>query len=568
MKRGGIIVAIAAAAAVGCGTSASYRAGTTGPVPARDGGAPEAGKEAGEGAGDADAGSDGGPATLSTLSLVAGEPGGLGNIDATGAAARFTQPWYAGDDAHGHLFLSDGASIRRFDEATGAVVTIAGTAFSAGNPGGFVDGVGPAAKFDAPSGVACDPGGTVYVADSGNSALRAVDANTGAVTTILRVSDVVAAGGPDHFTPVGIAYDGQSSLYVADFGYVASGGRPAGETGGAIYRATVAGGVTLLAGSPDTAPGFADGTGSAARFGHVRGVAFDGASTLYVADGCSIRKVDVGSGAVTTLAPTACLQLLYGLAYDGVGTLYAADGASVIRTVSTTTGAASTVAGKAGTYGAVDGVGPSAAFAAPTGVAFGADGVLRIADTGNFMLRGLTPSSSSVTSLAGAPSTMESADGVGTKARFEAPQGVASDGAGHVYVVDWSDDTVRRVDVATQAVTTLAGTPGTSGNADGTGAAARFYQPTWVAYDGAGRLYVSDSGNFAVRAIDVASGVVSTVASGGFVPEGLAVDKNGTLYVVDSAYSSIRRVDLTAGTTTVVAGSGGHGCGSTDGAGT
>ncbi|HEY1695426.1 MAG TPA: hypothetical protein VGG39_24825 [Polyangiaceae bacterium] len=567
MKRSVIIVAVvalAAGAAAGCGMSPPEGTSTPGPAPSHDGGAPEAGGEGGE----VDGPGEGGPPSLANLSLVAGEPGGLGNIDATGAAARFTQPWYLGDDAHGHLFLSDGAAIRRFDEASGAVVTIAGTAFSTGNPGGFVDGVGPAAKFDSPSGVACDLGGTVYVADSGNSALRAVDASTGAVTTILRLSDVVAAGGPDHFTPVGLAYDGQSSLYAADFGYVASGGRPAGETGGAIYRVTVTGSVTLLAGSPDAAPGFADGTGTAARFGHLRGVAFDGASALYVADGCSVRKVDVGSGAVTTLAPTACLQLLYGLAYDGVGTLYAADGASVIRAVSTSTGAVSTAAGEAGTYGAVDGVGTAATFAAPTGIAFGADGVLRIADTGNFMLRGLTLSSSSVTSLAGAPSAMETVDGTGTEARFAAPQGVASDGAGHVYVVDWSDDTVRRVDVATRAVTTLAGTPGTSGAGDGTGAAARFYQPTWIAYDGKDRLYVSDSGNFAVRAIDVASGIVSTVAGGGFVPEGLVVDKTGALYVVDSAYSSIRRVDVVAGTTTLVAGSGGHGCGSSDGVGT
>ena len=240
----------------------------------------------------------------------------------------------------------------------------------------------------------------------------------------------------------------------------------------------------------------------------------------------------------------------------------------MIRAIVAGTGAASTVAGQAGTSGAGDGVGAAATFGGPTGVAFGSDGTLRIADTLNFTVRSMVLASSAVTTLAGAPAYGESADGVGTRARFNGPQGAAYDGAGHLYVADWSDGTIRSVDVATGTVTTLAGTAGTGGFADGTGAAASFYEPTWVAYQGAGQVFVSDSGNFAIRRVDAATGAVVTVMRGDFVPQGLAFDRAGSLYVVDSAFSSIRQVDLRTGGTTVVAGAQARGCGSADGVGT
>jgi sugar lactone lactonase YvrE len=509
--------------------------------------------------------------SLSSLALVAGQPGGLGNVDATGAAARFAQPWYLADDGQGHLFVSDGEAIRRVDEASGAVTTVAGIAYSVGDAGGFVDGPGPVARFSEPSGLACDTGGLVYVADSGNSAIRTMDAATGEVATLVRASDVVGVGGAVAFTPVGLALDGAGSLYVADFGNIPMAG-PSHETGGAIYRVTLGGGgggaVTLVAGSPAAQPGLVDGTGPAASFGHLRGLAYDGQGMLYVADGCAVRRIDPASGAVVTTAPGACVDQLYGLAYDGAGSLYAADGASVIRAIATATGVATTVAGQVDASGATDGVGSAATFDGPTGLALGADGTLRIADTGNFTVRAMITVSAAVTTLAGAPAYAQTADGVGEQARFNGPQGAAFDGEGHLYVVDWSDGTVRSVEVATGAVKTLAGNAGTAGDADGTGTAATFYEPTWVAYDGAGHVFVSDSGNFAIRRVDIATAAVTTVAGGGYVPQGLAFDGRGRLYVVDSAFSTIREVDVTSGTTSIFAGTEGRDCGTADGVGT
>jgi len=515
-------------------------------------------------------GEGGGMGSLTSLALVAGQPGGLGNVDATGTQARFTQPWYLADDGLGHLFVTDGNAVRRVDEASGVVTTVAGVAFSVGEADGFVVGPGAVARFREPSGLACDPGGTVYVADSGNSAIRTIDTATGRVATFVRGSDVDGGAGAAPFTPVGLALDGAGSLYVADFGNIPMAGPR--ETGGSIYRVMLGGAaggtVTLVAGSPAGPPAVVDGTGAAASFGHLRGLAYDGQGMLYVADGCAVRRIDPATGVVVTTAAEACIQQLYGLTYDGAGTLYAADGASVIRALATSTGVATTAAGQVGTYGAADGVGASAVFNGPTGVAFGTDGTLRIADTGNFTVRAMVTASSAVTTLAGAPAYADSADGVGMKARFNAPQGAAFDGAGTLYVVDWNDGTVRSVEVATGTVKTLAGNAAVAGDVDGIGAAASFYEPTWVAYDGAGHVFVSDSGNLAIRRVDIATRAVTTVAAVDYVPGGLAFGSQGALYVVDSAYSSVRQVDVTTGTTTVLAGTVGRACGTADGVGT
>jgi sugar lactone lactonase YvrE len=534
-----------------CGGGVST--GATGTPPATDAGAADA--------------SSGGP--FSSLVLVAGQPGGLGNVDGIASAARLARPWYVADDARGHLFVTDGDAVRRIDEATGALTTLAGVAFSVGPMAGFVDGAGADARFDQPTGLVFDSAGTVYVSDAGNSAIRAVDVGSGAVTTIVRSSDVGSGGpGAPRFTPVGLALDGTGNLYVADFGHVPAGGPAGSETGGAIYRVSLAGGgVTLLAGAPVYAPATVDGTGIAARFGHLRGLAYDGQGSLYAADECAVRRIDVASAAVTTLSKQACVVRLYGLASDGAGTLYAADQASVIRAVSTATGATSTIAGQSGTSGSADGAGATATFTGPTGVALGTDGTLRIADTGNYTIRALSSATAVVTTPVGAPPATGTVDAVGSRARFDAPQGAAFDGAGTLYVVDWNDDTIRAVDVASGAVRTLAGTAGVAGSADGTGAAASFYQPTWTTLDGAGHLYVSDSGNLAIRRVDVATGAVTTVAGGGFVPEGLAVDDAGHLYVADSAFSAILQVDPATGTTSAFAGARSRGCGTGDGVG-
>jgi sugar lactone lactonase YvrE len=148
---------------------------------------------------------------------------------------------------------------------------------------------------------------------------------------------------------------------------------------------------------------------------------------------------------------------------------------------------------------------------------------------------------------------------------------VAVDSAGNVYVADQGNATIRKV-TAAGVVTTLAGTAGMRGSADGTGAAARFNLPGDVAVDGAGNVYVADTFNLTIRKI-TAGGVVTTLAgSAGLpgsadgtgtaarfnLPTGVAVDSAGNVYVADNLNSAIRKVTPT-GTTTTVAGAAGMG---------
>jgi sugar lactone lactonase YvrE len=158
-----------------------------------------------------------------------------------------------------------------------------------------------------------------------------------------------------------------------------------------------------------------------------------------------------------------------------------------------------------------------------------------------------------------------SSDGAGPAARFNRPYGLTWDGAGNLFIADTFNSTIRKLVVATGAVTTFAGTAGMAGFADGTGPAASFDYPWGVTSDGAGNLYVVDNGSYRIRKIVAATGVVTTLAGGpggniqdgigtaaGFAsPESIAFDGAGNLYVTDA--QTVRKIVIaTTGVTTVV----------------
>jgi hypothetical protein len=450
------------------------------------------------------------------VTTFAGTAGARGSADGTGAAAQFASPQSVAVDGSGNVYVADtGNDTIRKITSSGVVTTLAGTAGARGS----ADGTGAAARFDYPEAVAVDGSGNVYVADSDNCTIRRIT-SAGVVTTFAGTANdpgsADGTGGAAQFSyPQGVAADGAGNVYVAD------------SNNQTIRRITPAGVVTTLAGSVRI-PGPDDGTANAARFDSPNGLAVDGAGNVYVADTYSqtIRKV-TPAGVVTTLAGTASsgrgsadgtgraaqFDSPDSVAVDGSGNVYVADGDSATIRKITPAGVVTTFAGTAGNFGHADGMGSAAQFLQPQGVAVDGEGNVYVADHNNCTIRKITPAGM-VTTLAGSAVPVGinygSADGTGSAARFNGPSSLAVDGAGNVYVADTGNYTIRKITPA-RIVTTLAGTAGTQGSTDGTGGAASFRYPQGVAVDASGNVYVADTYNSTIRKITPA-GVVTTLA--------------------------------------------------------
>ncbi|MGI9549678.1 MAG: IPT/TIG domain-containing protein [Aurantibacter sp.] len=316
--------------------------------------------------------------------------------------------------------------------------------------------------------------------------------------------------------------------------------------------------VSTLAGSTQD---FADGNGASAKFSLPAGAGMDMEGNLYVADfdNHKIRKI-TSAGDVSTLAgstqgfadgtgPSAQFSFPYGVAVDASGNVYVADaGNHKIRKI-TPVGEVGTLAGS--TQGFSDGMGMSAQFNGPFGLAVDPEGVLYVADFQNHKIRKITPEGM-VYTLAGG--TQGYADGLGMSAQFAGPSAiVVDDDDGNVYVADTANHKIRKI-TANGMVSTLAGS--IQGFEDGEGIAARFDLPAGLARDASGNIYVADSQNHKLRKISP-DGVVSTLAGStqGFsdgiaqtaqfnFPFGVGVDDQGILYVADNGNHRIRKIVL------------------------
>ncbi|WP_160112186.1 cadherin domain-containing protein [Aquimarina sp. AU58] len=294
-------------------------------------------------------------------------------------------------------------------------------------------------------------------------------------------------------TPIGVDIDSNGNIYVAD------------RNNNVIRKITPAGVVSTFAGSTF---GYADGTGTAAKFHAPYGIAIDANDNIYVGDYINhrIRKI-TPAGVVTTLAGS-------------------------------------------GVVGSADGTGTAAQFNEPYGLDVDSNGNVYVADYGNNRIRKITPAGV-VTTLAGSSSGF--ADGTGTAAMFKAPHDVAVDNNDNVYVTDGFNHRIRKITPA-GVVTTFAGT--NQGFADGTGTQARFNTPEGIAIDNSGNLYVTDRSNHCIRKI-TSTGVVSILAGSndfGFVngtgatarfrqPAGITVNASGVFYVTDESNHSVRKIE-------------------------
>ena len=304
---------------------------------------------------------------------------------------------------------------------------------------GSANGQGTGAVFNQPTGVAFDAGGNVVLADKDNHRIRRITPG-GAVTTIAGSGTATFGTGTgtaaSFHTPYGADVDAASgNIFVAD------------QRNNRIRRVVPSGTVFATGSGTNT---FADGVGVSASFSWPSGVGIDAGGNAIVAD-CGngrIRKVTPGS-AVTTLA--------------GSGVMAFADGA-----------------------------GAAARFNCPIGIAIDGSGTIFVGDSGNHRIRKVSPVGA-VSTLAGSGSA-SFADGVGGAASFNSPHGVAIDASGNVLVADKDNHRVRKVSPG-GVVTTLGGSGGQTGVADGVGAAARFNRPLSFAPDGTGGFFLTDPFN-------------------------------------------------------------------------
>ena len=557
-------------------------------------------------------GGDGGPATQAQLTAPEGVAvDGAGNlyiadtgnglirkIDSTGTIttvagtgelrfsgdggpatqAELNSPYGVAVDGVGNLYFADSSNhrIRKVD-STGTITTVAGT-----EEFGFSGDGGPATQawFSSPDGVAVDRAGNLYIAHRNNHRILKVD-STGTITTIAGTgkSDFSGDGGPATQAtlswPEGVALDGAGNLYIADM------------NNHRIRKIDSTGMITTVAGTGGLGFSGDGGPASQAQINSPTGVAVDGAGNLYIADTGNhrLRKVD-STGMITTVAGTgglgfsgdggpasqAQINSPEGVAVDGAGNLYIADRGNRIRKVDST-GTITTLAGTGERGFSGDG-GPAsqAQINTPTGVAVDGAGNLYIADRGNRIRK--VDSTGTITTIAGTGKFGFSGDGgPATEAWIELPTGIAVDGAGNLYIADFGNGRIRKVD-STGTITTVAGTGGLGFRGDGGPATEAWIElPTGIAVDGAGNLYFADAVNDRIRKVD-STGTITTVAGTGLrgfsgdggpasqapinTPTGIAVDGAGNLYFAETRNHRIRKVD-SAGTITTVAGTGRRG---------
>jgi sugar lactone lactonase YvrE len=508
--------------------------------------------------------------------------------------ACFNNPNGIAVDTNGNLFIADTFNhrIRKVNAATGIISTVAGSGPTGDGMGGFSGDNGPAtsATLNNPIAVAVDAGGNIFISDAGNRRIRKVSAGTGFITTVagngMFDSGDVGDNGPAtaaQIAPLGFAVDAAGNLIIADVG------------NNRIRKVDAAAKIiTTIAGNGESGFGGDGGLATAASLNAPNAVAVDAGGNIFITDSLNyrVRRVDAKTGTISTMggnglaripdenAPATASALNYprGVVFDAAGNLFIADtGNSRIRKVDAASGVITTVAGNNLFSFSGDGGPASAAdLSAPDGVAMDAAGNLFIADTSNQRIRKID-TKGIITTVAGnsQPSFQPGFSGDGdlaTKALLNYPRGVAIDGAGNLFIADTENHRIRRVDAKSGIITTVAGSGdigsaggGFSGD-NGPGTSALLKSPFAVAIDRAGNVLIADGANFRIRKLD-SKGIITTVIGTGQegfcdasqlasaislgFPAGIAIDNAGNIFVSEPNSHRILRIDSRGSVATV-----------------
>ncbi|GAB4088472.1 hypothetical protein GCM10028785_11410 [Hydrogenophaga soli] len=466
-------------------------------------------------------------AATGTITTVAGTgTWGYSGDGGAATAAKLGSPSGVARDAAGNFYIADydNNRIRKVDAVTGIISTVAGN----GTAGfGGDGGVATAAQLSWPTGIAVDAAGNLYIADNQNNRVRKVDAASGNIATLIGtggpatpIQSMAAASAP-LAAPVGLALGG-GKLYFADM------------SKNFLNQLNLSTGlVDTVAGTGVFASGGDGGPATAAQLSGPTGVARDAQGNLYIADtyGNRVRKVDAASGLISTVAGTgtqgssgdggaataAALNRPQGLALDAAGNLYIADGGVRVRKVSAASGIISTVAGTTQGFTGDGGLATAAKLNQLASLAFDAAGNLHIADSGNCRIRKVDAASGVISTIAGSVCGFSGDGGPATSAQLQYPTGIAFDSAGSLFIADYQNHRIRKVDTATGLISTVAGT-GTAGFGGDGGAstAAQLKLPTDLAIDVNGILYVVDQGNRRLRRLaDTPNAPTAVVATAG-----------------------------------------------------
>lgn len=488
-----------------------------------------------------------------------------------GIEAMLGHPYGLAMDDSGALYIADGgADVIRKVDPSGVITTVAGT-----GTWGFTGDGGPAtsARLSGPQGVAVASDGTLYIADSGNGRIRTVDAD-GNISTF-------AGDGSDSLRPSDVEIGDDGAIYVAD------------EWNSSVWRYDDAGRRTSVTGDP-----LASIDGAPARLAYVypEGIAVGPLGEVYMAELSLVRRVDrdlsirtvagngrphIGDGGAATDAAFLAAEAI---TVTADGSIYIADG-PYIRKVDPG-GTITRVAGRGdektvyfpswfgnGGIHAADYTGSDRAIDAdlhsPRGLAPAPDGDVYVSDSYNNRIVRITEDGR-IIEVAGTRRSGFSGDGgPAREAEFDTPSALTIGPDGALYVTDWDNLVVRRIDPDSNVITTVAGTGEQGHGGDGGLAIRAQLNPGAVAVDSTGNLFIADQ--IFVRRVD-ADGVIQTVAgtSPGCVdvpadgepvmgrsvrPDGLAIAADGSLLVADRCTHSVRRIDA-HGIISTVAGTG------------